>query len=145
MDERDPAFLGRGWAFPPRFDPGSGAAVMAWGEEDIRESLRILFLTTPGERIMQPAYGCALRRLVFEPMDAATVGAIAAAIKRAILFFEPRIEPLTIEVWPVDWPGGQLGIYLGYRVLATNTRHNIVFPFYLDEGTLVAGAPEPVG
>jgi uncharacterized protein len=145
MTPEDPGFLGRGWSFPPRFDARSGRLVTVAAEEDIAESLRLLFLTRPGERLMHPHYGCALHDLVFEPMDAETEAAIEAAVARAVLFFEPRIELLETRVQAEDWPSGRLGILLEYRIVATNTRHNMVFPFYLREGTLLSEAPQVLG
>jgi phage baseplate assembly protein W len=118
---------------------------MVSAEEDIVESLRLLFLTRPGERLMHPRYGCALHDLVFEPMNAETEAAIAAAIQRAILFHEPRIELGSVAVRAEDWAGGRLRILLEYRVVATNTRANVVFPFYLAEGTLLSDTPETLG
>ena len=41
-----------------------------------------------------------------------------------------------------DWLEGRLTILLEYRIRATNTRNNVVFPFYLAEGTLLS---EPTG
>jgi Bacteriophage baseplate protein W len=134
----DPGFLGRGWSFPPRFDALSGRLIPVAAEEDIVESLRVLFLTRPGERVMHPRYGCTLQDLVFEPMDAETEAAIELAISRAILFFEPRITVEKVVVRTEDWQDGRLKILLEYRVRATNTRNNVVFPFYLAEGTLLA-------
>ena len=142
MAERDDAgFLGRGWSFPPRFAPLSGRLVPVAGEEDIAESLRILFSTRPGERVMHPRYGCALSDLVFEPMDGETEVAIETAISRAVMFFEPRIVLEEIAVDTGDWINGILNIDLAFRVRETNTRHNIVFPFYLAEGTLLSRTP----
>lgn len=137
----DPGFLGRGWSFPPRFDALTGRLIPVAAEEDIVESLRILFLTRPGERVMQPQYGCRLRELVFEPMDPETEAAIELAISRAILFHEPRITLERVLVRTEDWTEGRLTILLEYRVRATNTRNNVVFPFYLAEGTLLSGSP----
>lgn len=141
----DPGFLGRGWSFPPRFDDRSARLIPVAAEEDIVESLRVLFLTRPGERVMHPRYGCRLHDLVFEPMDAETEAAIELAISRAVLFHEPRIEVAGITVRSDGWPDGRLSILLDYRVRATNTRNNIVFPFYLAEGTLLSDTPERIG
>jgi phage baseplate assembly protein W len=137
----DPGFLGSGWSFPPRFDALTGRLIPVAAEEDIVESLRILFLTRPGERVMQPQYGCRLRELVFEPMDPETEAAIELAISRAILFHEPRVTLERVLVRTEDWTEGRLTILLEYRVRATNTRNNVVFPFYLAEGTLLSGSP----
>ena len=135
-------FLGQGWAFPPRFEARSGAVVRRTAEADIVESLRILFGTRPGERVMQPDYGCRLADLVFEPMNDPTRIAIEVAIRRAILFFEARIFLDRVEVTPVDWPNGRLEVLVTYTIRATNSRHNVVFPFYLSEGTLLSEAPQ---
>ena len=67
--ERDTSFLGRGWSFPPRFNPVDRGVEMVAEEEDIQESLRILFSTAPGERVMHPSYGCGLKRMVFEQIS----------------------------------------------------------------------------
>jgi phage baseplate assembly protein W len=158
-EERDPSaragFLGRGWAFPPRFEPAKGAADMVSREADIVDSLRALFVTRPGERVMHPTYGCMLHDLVFEPMDGETEAAIELAIVRAIRFHEPRIEDVRVAVDIVDSHGrgrgpgamadareGRLAVAVDFRISATNNRLNVVFPFYLSEGTLVSLAPQ---
>lgn len=143
MEQDDPSFLGRGWPFPPAFDPHTGEVMMVEAEQDIVESLRILMQTRPGERVMQPTYGCGLQALVFEPMSSETEAAIEVAITQAILFFEPRITLQNIEVSSDDWLGGQLQIRLEYTIRSTNTRNNIVFPFYSREGTLISDMPVP--
>lgn len=137
-------FLGQGWAFPPRFEARTGAAARRTAEADIAESLRVLFGTRPGERVMQPDYGCRLADLVFEPMNSPTRIAIEVAIRRAIQFFEARIILDRVQVEPADWPGGRLDIILTYTIRATNSRHNMVFPFYLSEGTLLSDQPRAV-
>jgi Bacteriophage baseplate protein W len=138
----DPGFLGRGWSFPPRFDALTGRLIPVAAEEDIVESLRILFLTRPGERVMHPGYGCTLQDLVFEPMDPETEAAIELAISRAVMFHEPRITVERVLVRTDEWLNGRLTILLEYRVRATNTRNNVVFPFYLAEGTLLSEPPD---
>ncbi len=143
MNDVEPAFLGRGWAFPLRLDPATGRAAMVAAEEDIAESLRILMGTRPGERIMQPDYGCRLFDLVFDPMGEDLDAAIEVAITQAVLYFEPRITLLDIEVKTEDWLEGGLAIRLEYTVNQTNDRANMVFPFYQREGTLVSDTPVP--
>jgi phage baseplate assembly protein W len=128
-------FLGRGWSFPPRFDPRTKEAAMVSDADDIAESLRILLSTSPGERVMLPAYGCALRRLVFEDASEQTVTEIKGMVRKAILFFEPRITVNRIDTQLVDPMAGRLDILLDYSVRTTNTRHNLVYPFYLHQAT----------
>ena len=65
MDEqktllRNDAFLGTGWSFPPVLTD-TGVQLSGY-EQDIRESLHVLFSTAPGERVCRYDYGCPLRR-----------------------------------------------------------------------------------
>ncbi|CAJ0819068.1 GPW/gp25 family protein [Ralstonia flaminis] len=135
MTMRSSPFLGRGWQFPLRFDPRSGQTGMVAGVEDIEESLRILFGTNPGERVMLPAYGCALRRVVFDTLSESTVTELKEMIRKAILFFEPRILVERIDTALIDPLEGRLDIRIDYIVRTTNTRHNLVYPLYLDQAT----------
>lgn len=128
------AFLGRGWSFPPTLTDG-GVEMVAY-EEDIEQSLRVLFSTSPGERVNRYDYGCPLRRYVFEPMTTETTVQMRNDITRAIILFEPRItlEDVSFEEQPEK---GVLLIRLTYTVIRTNNRNNMVYPFYLNEGTNV--------
>ena len=139
MTDIDKAFLGVGWSFPPEFlKRGRAVGVkMVTEEEDIRESLGILLSTRPGERVMHPTYGCGLHAMVFETINESTVTEIKDLIERAILFFEPRITLEDIEVYTEDALDGTLKIQLNYTVRKTNTRSNVVYPFYYLEGSQV--------
>jgi len=130
----DESYLGIGWAFPPAFVDGFGVE-MASAEEDIRQSLEILFSTRPEERIFNFEYGCPIHQWVFEKMDLSVQTLIADAISRAVLFFEPRIEVEKTAVEIKDTLEGILWINVEYRIIQTNSRSNIVFPFYFKEGT----------
>lgn len=132
-------FLGRGWSFPPRFDPRTKEAVMVAGSIDIEESLRILLSTDPGERIMLPNYGTGLRRMVFEEATEQTMTEIKEMIRKAILFFEPRISLNRIDAQVSDPMNGRIDLLLDYTIRTTNTRHNLVYPFYLHQATHPVG------
>ena len=139
MADIDKAFLGIGWSFPPEFHKRADAlgVKMVAEEEDIGESLQILLSTNPGERVMQPSYGCGLKSMVFASINESTVTALKDIIERAVLFFEPRITLEDIEVNTEDALDGILRIKLSYSVRKTNTRSNIVYPFYFREGSQV--------
>lgn len=131
----DTQFLGTGWAFPPSFDWRSKEAALVSQVEDIEQSLRILLGTVPGERVMQPTFGCGLKRMVFETINDSTATEIKDIVAKAILFFEVRI---TLHDIDLDWSeivNGLLRLKLDYTVRTTNTRTNMVYPFYLSEGT----------
>ena len=106
---------------------------MAENEDDVRQSLHILLSTAVGERILEPKYGCNLRRFLFEPLDTTLRTYIKDVVRDAILYFEPRVvlERVSVEALSGE---GQLIIGVEYQIPATNTRTNLVFPFYLREG-----------
>ena len=129
---RNDAFLGRGWGFPPELTE-RGVRMSSY-EKDIEESLRILFSTSPGERVNRYDYGCPLRRYAFEPLTTQTFVRMRNDITRAVILFEPRIEleDVSFEEQPEK---GLLLIRLTYTVIRTNNRNNMVYPFYLNEGS----------
>ncbi len=139
----DKSFLGAGWAFPPTFSKqplavgGGGKVALATAEDDIRQSLTILLSTTPGERLMQPAFGCGIKNHVFDTLSTSVVTEIKNLVERAILFFEPRITLNNVQVRDDEAIHGRLDILLDYTIRSTNTRSNMVYPFYLLEGSNV--------
>lgn len=139
MADIDKAFLGNGWSFPPEFHRHAQAlrVNMVSADEDIRESLHILLSTRPGERVMQPGYGCGLQGRLFDNINESAVTQIKDLIERAVLFYEPRITLDAIDINTEDALDGVLKIQLQYTVRQTNSRSNVVYPFYYREGTYV--------
>jgi uncharacterized protein len=129
------SFLGTGWDFPPQFDKKSGTSNMLSDEHDIRASLEILLSTRQGERVMRPDYGCNIDELVFEPLTTTFKTYITDLIKTAILYHEPRIEVEKIDLNDTGELEGRILIEIFYKVRATNSRFNFVYPFYKNEGT----------
>ncbi|CUI03272.1 GPW/gp25 family protein [Massilia sp. P8910] len=137
----DQSFLGRGWSFPPAFAKSAGPysaggqAAMVSGDDDIVQSLHILLSTAPGERVMRPTFGCGIKLHVFDSISYNTLTEIKGMIAHAILFFEPRVTLEQITVSDAAIEQGRLDIHLVYTVRLTNTRSNMVYPFYFVEGT----------
>lgn len=132
MALEDP-FIGSGWSFPPAFDKNAASVSMSSGIRDIEESLRIIFSTALGERIMNPLFGCALDSSVFEVMNASRIAWLENLIRTAIIYHEARIDADQITVEP-DPLAGRLLIAIGYKVRGSNSRFNFVYPYYLNEG-----------
>lgn len=126
------AFLGRGWKFPVQFTKGS--ADLSQYEQDINESLIILLSTTRGERVMRPDYGTTVKDLMFEPLDLSAATLAGDELKKAIMVHEPRIFVNNIEAIQKSL-NGIIELTIDYTIIATNTRANLVFPFYFNEGT----------
>lgn len=130
------SFLGTGWAFPVQFSKTAQTVLMASDEDDIRQSLQILLSTRVGERLMQPKYGCNVEVLVFETIDETLITYVKDLVFTAIYYFEPRISPDNVTVQSTDIEG-IIEVTIDYTIRSTNSRHNMVFPFYLDEGNLI--------
>jgi phage baseplate assembly protein W len=127
-------FLGQGWAFPPEFTSGGRDVAMAADIEDIRQSLEILFGTRLHERIMQEDYGCNLDEFIFQELSGETLNRLEYMIKEAVLYHEVRIELNDLQINPDPDSPGLLLIELDFTVPASNSRYNLVYPFYLNEG-----------
>lgn len=103
--------------------------------DDIRSSLRILLSTSVGERILQPRYGCNLDRLLFDPLSTTTATYVKGLIGQAILIYEPRIAVDDIVIDPGAASDGKLAIEIRFTVRTTNSRYNMVYPFYIGEAS----------
>lgn len=134
----DRTFLGKGWSFPPALDRDGTPTRMAAYEEKIRQSLWTLLSTSPGERVHRYDYGCPIRRYAFEVMTVATQTLLRDEIERAIVMFEPRVDLNRVD-FETDDREGILRITLDYTIRQTNRRTNMVYPFYLNEGTDLSG------
>lgn len=125
-------FLGRGWAFPVL--PAGGRLGWQGGEEKVRQSIWILLSTAPGERVMRPDFGCGIHDLVFEANTAALRGRVGQRVREALLRFEPRIDVVDVRVETPPEARNHLLITVDYRLRANNAFHNLVYPFFLNEG-----------
>ena len=130
------SFLGTGWSFPPQFNKHTGTVELLSNEEDIQNSLKVLLCTRVGERIMQPSYGCNMDVLLFEPINESLLSYIKDLVFTAIYYFEPRVNPENVTVEATEEEGVVL-VKVDYSIRSTNSRHNMVFPYYLDEGNMV--------
>ncbi len=127
-------FIGRGWKFPPEFDNIHGEVRMSEGNDDIRESIEILLSTYVGERLLNPKYGCDLSILFFESLTVSKEKFLKDKIETALLRYEPRIKVLNIQMTNKSQQG-RIEIDIEYLIKTTNSRSNMVYPFYLNEGT----------
>ena len=129
----DKAFLGKGWAFPVGVD-SLGKVRLATYEEDIRQAILIILGTAPGERVMRPDFGAGLNTLLFEPLSTTTMALARHRVEEALITWEPRIDLEDVRVTADENEHNTLQISIDYRVRATNTFYNLVYPFYLSEG-----------
>jgi phage baseplate assembly protein W len=133
MDEK--AFLGRGWSYPVTGNSAATDVPLVEHEEDIRQAVRIILETGRGERVMRPDFGAGLNEFLFEPIQTTTMALIRHRVEESLISWEPRIRVESVEVTAAAAALGRLDIAIAYRVRSTNTFYNLVYPFYMQEGT----------
>jgi phage baseplate assembly protein W len=122
-------FIGRGWAFPARIT-ATGDIRLVGGADELAASLRLILTTSPGERVMRPDFGCAMWEQVYAPMSPSTLGFVEHAVREAVERWEPRVVLERVEAVAVPEEGA-IHVQLDYRVVSTNDRRNLVYPFYV--------------
>ena len=128
-------FFGVGWYFPIEVDEETTLIKQAKYEESIRQSIWIILGTAKGERVMRPDFGCGIYDLVFEVNSTSTAGRVAQEVRQALLFFEPRIDLLDVQV-SSEQGGEVMMISIDYQVRATNNVFNLVYPYYLERSAV---------
>jgi len=123
-------FLGVGWGFPVGLGD-NGQILVTRHEDSVRQAIWTILGTAPGERVMRPDFGCGIQDLVFALNSAGTAGLVANQVRQALLKWEPRIDVSDVQVNP-NAQGNGLIINIDYTVRATNSRFNLVYPFYLE-------------
>ena len=131
----DKSFLGRGWAYPVSFNKMLGKVNMVSDEVDIRQSLEIYLATKRGERLLRLNYGSLMQEYVFERASYDTLNFLCESLKNDLRIYEPRIIVHAVEVDTKKANDGIVHFMVDYEIQATNVRDNIVYPFYILEGT----------
>jgi hypothetical protein len=126
--------LGRGWSYPFTLDE-RGEVALSEGEVDIQEAIWMILSTAFGERLMHPDFGCGIHDLVFAPNNIGTAGLARFYVEDALVRWEPRIDVEEVEVQADPTEPALLLISVSYRVRTTDSRYNLVYPFYLTRGT----------
>jgi uncharacterized protein len=131
-DTRD--FLGIGWKFPLQVTPG-GTIAQSRYEQRVEESIYLILSTAPGERLMLPDFGCGIHDLVFAPNNVTTPTRVVQLVRQALTAYEPRIDVLDLSAEPAPDQPNLLLIRINYQIRANNAVGNMVYPFYIQEGS----------
>jgi phage baseplate assembly protein W len=131
-DRRD--FLGVGWKFPLQVT-AAGRIAQARYEQRIEEAIYLILSTAKGERVMMPGFGCGIHELVFAPNNVQTRTLVVQQVREALVAHEPRVDVLDVTAETSDGEPNLLLIRVNYRVRANNALGNLVYPFYINEGS----------
>lgn len=112
------------YAFPFRIDGGSRQAAQSRYEAHVEQMIRQVLLTTPGERVNLPEFGCGLRQLVFAPhseaLDTTTKLIVQQALNR---WLAGQIQVKAVRVASLEETGdpAQLIVQIEYVLIETQT------------------------
>jgi phage baseplate assembly protein W len=113
-----------GWPFLPMPD-NSGILSYPTLEQSVRDSIRVILMTRPGEQLMRPRYGAGLQNFLDEGNTVALRAQIQTAILQSLLNYENRITVDAVDVDPVAAAPGQVQVQIYYRLLRTNAPQQI--------------------
>ncbi|MBR3307537.1 MAG: GPW/gp25 family protein [Lachnospiraceae bacterium] len=125
------SFLGSGMKFPPQVDPATGRIAVSSENASVKESVYLILMTTRSERIMRPDFGSMLLNYTFMDMNNTSLNILVRELTETLIRQEPRIGDVSITTDFRDKKGVLL-INIDYTIRRTNTRDNLVFPFYLN-------------
>jgi len=128
-------FLGRGWKFPIQVDETTGRIMTSEFEEDIAEAIRIIIGTSKGERVMRPSFGSGIQNFLFGLTDSTTLSLLESNVKESIIAWEARVMDIEVNAILDKNQSGKVLVTIQYRVRSTNNLHNLVFPYYINEGS----------
>lgn len=134
-------FLGTGWSFPPTFEQVTQGLVTSSKTDNINQSINIILQTPRASRPLQPEFGCDLQRFLFKKLTASLQEEIVQSVKTSLLNDEPRIVVDKVETKVEHDLASSITLYIYYTVKQTNSRHNYVYPFSLQEGTNLQASP----
>lgn len=127
-------FLGTGWKFPLQVT-ARGRIATSSGADRIDESIYSILGTAKGERVMLPDYGCGIHDLVFAPNNTVTISQVAHDVREALVRYEHRIDVLDVAAESELETPNLLLIRISYRIRSNNALGNLVYPFYITEGS----------
>ncbi|MCF7696563.1 GPW/gp25 family protein [Mycetohabitans sp. B2] len=141
IEDTESDVYGQGWAFPPTFtlpdpdDAESGGVTMSAGAHNVEQSLKVLFQTQPGERIMRSTYGCDLQAAVFGSLSEGVLAGLRRRILESVAREEPRAEVVEIDMQQDAHQPGWLGIEVTYRLAGQAQTRRVSGALDLQDGT----------
>ena len=107
-----------GWPLLPLPD---AAGQLLWPDlaRSVRDAIRTILSTRPGEQLMRPEYGAGLDRVLQQPNTLGTRRQIRDLVQSALARWERRILLDGVEVWEVDGEPSHVRVEIAYRLART--------------------------
>ncbi|WP_297083799.1 GPW/gp25 family protein [uncultured Demequina sp.] len=140
MSAVDYPHVGRGWAFPPRWEmheareghPAGATLDLNDGVPHVQEAMRLVLRTSLGERVMRPTLGAGVDRYVFESRTVETCHRLAHDVERALLLWEPRVIVDGVTAVPAGAADDRIDVRIDYRIDRHRRPDSLIVPFYVE-------------
>ncbi len=137
----DNRFLGTGAKFPLQVDSATGHIKTVSGNRSVKESIYLILMTQVTERLVRPNFGSDMMSFAFMDTGTTMLSILRRDITQTIMRQEPRVSDIDVKTEYRNDMGAVI-ISINYLVSETNTKDNLVFPFYLDKTTNVEDESE---
>lgn len=127
--------IGQGWSFPIKVN-AKGGLDWSTGPDRIQAAIWLILSTSPGERLMLPTFGAGIKDSVFESNSEVVCARLQTTIRKALTQWEPRIDLVSVQATPSPDQPSLVLVNISYQIRDTNELYNMVYPFFLTEGTL---------
>ena len=107
-------------------NPFTDDTAVVVNDNAIKQAIKNLVLTIPGEKPFQPLVGSRVRELLFEPLDVFTADAIQDEIINTINQYEPRVQLTSVIATPIE-ENATLNIFIEYRIVGLPVVETISF------------------
>ena len=105
-----------GVALPLVNDSSDGFRMLKKVKEVIKQNLKMIVLTIPGERVMDPEFGVGIKQYLFENFGHGTFQNIDNAIRTQVSKYLPSISITEISFGESGTDENILGIYISYSI-----------------------------
>ena len=93
-----------------------GFALVKSLKQNIKQNLKMLLLTSPGERVMFPRFGVGMRRYLFEMQSDEVFAAIDSKIREQVSIYLPYIKIQRVQFDKSNIDKNQIKLKLVYSV-----------------------------
>lgn len=115
------------FAYPFRIDPASGQAAQTDYPTHVDQMIRQVLLTSPGERVDLPQFGCGLRQLIFAPNSDALDTTTQILVQQSLnqwLGDQITVQQVTVAT-PSAGMENQISIQINYVLIETQANQQV--------------------
>jgi len=105
-----------GVALPLTYDSGDGFTMLKQIRNVAKQNFKMLILTNPGERVMEPEFGVGLKRYLFENFSETVYADIDSRIRKQVAIYMPILVIQEIEFMSSDQDNNYLAISIVYQI-----------------------------